>query len=128
MKPTRHSPEQCKKATDVISLTGSKWTVLIVMMLDIEKRRFSEMKRDISGISQKMLTTTLRGLERDGYVLRTVYPTVPAKVEYELTDLGRDLAQPLRALGQWALENHDRIIAARLAHDTRDKPDGVAAE
>lgn len=112
-------PGQCRLVNDVISLVGDKWSVLIIMLLGQGRRRFSEIKRSVDGISQKMLTVTLRGLERDGYVTRTVYPTIPPKVEYELTDLGRDLLVPLRALGQWAVANHGRVTAARAAYDQR---------
>jgi len=104
---------------DIISLIGDKWSVLIVVLLGSGKKRFSEIKRSVDGISQKMLTVTLRGLERDGYVSRTVYPTIPPRVEYELTDLGRDLLVPIRALGEWALANHDRGIRNRKAYDAR---------
>jgi DNA-binding HxlR family transcriptional regulator len=110
---------------DVISLVGDKWSVLIIMLLGQGKRRFSEIKRSVDGISQKMLTVTLRGLERDGYVTRTVYPTIPPRVEYELTDLGRDLLVPLRALGEWAVANHARVAAARAAYDQRQSRDAA---
>ncbi|PTW58750.1 HxlR family transcriptional regulator [Breoghania corrubedonensis] len=116
-----HKPGQCTRANEVISLVGDKWSVQIVMLLGTGRHRFMEIKRAIEGISQKMLTVTLRGLERDGYVTRTVYPTIPPKVEYELTDLGLDLLEPLRALGSWALANHDRVVAARTAYDARAK-------
>lgn len=116
-------PSQCQVANDVISLVGDKWSVLIVMCLGGGRRRFTEIKRAVDGISQKMLTVTLRGLERDGYVTRTVYPTIPPRVEYELTDLGRDLLVPLRALGSWALANHDRVAEARAAYDGRHLQD-----
>lgn len=112
-------PGQCQLVNDVISLVGDKWSVLIIVLLGGGKRRFSDIKRAVDGISQKMLTVTLRGLERDGYVTRTVYPTIPPKVEYELTDLGRELLVPLRALGQWAIANHARVSAARAAYDGR---------
>lgn len=112
-------PGQCQLVNDVISLVGDKWSVLIIVLLGRGKRRFSDIKRSVDGISQKMLTVTLRGLERDGYVTRTVYPTIPPKVEYELTDLGRDLLVPLRELGQWAIANHGRVSAARAAYDGR---------
>ena len=112
-------PGQCTRANEVIALVGDKWSVHIVMLLGTGCHRFMEIKRAVDGISQKMLTVTLRGLERDGYVTRTVYPTIPPKVEYELTDLGRDLLCPLQALGAWALENHDRVVAARSAYDAR---------
>lgn len=121
MKPSDgYVPGQCQLVNDVISLVGDKWSVLIIMLLGGGKKRFSEIKRSVDGISQKMLTVTLRGLERDGYVTRTVYPTIPPKVEYELTNLGRELLVPLRALGQWAIANHERVSAARAAYDGRD--------
>ena len=110
---------QCHMVNDIISLVGDKWSVLIVVLLGGGKKRFSALKRSVDGISQKMLTVTLRGLERDGYVTRTVYPTIPPKVEYELTDLGRDLLVPLRALGAWALANHDEVARSRAAYDAR---------
>ncbi len=120
MEPNEsYLPGQCQLVNDVISLVGDKWSVLIIVLLGGGKRRFSDIKRSVDGISQKMLTVTLRGLERDGYVIRTVYPTIPPKVEYELTDLGRDLLVPLRALGQWAIANHDRVANARAAYDAR---------
>lgn len=118
-------PGQCRLVNDVISLVGDKWSVLIIMLLGQGRRRFSEIKRSVDGISQKMLTVTLRGLERDGYVTRTVYPTIPPRVEYELTDLGRDLLVPLRALGEWAVANHARVAAARAAYDQRQSRDAA---
>jgi DNA-binding HxlR family transcriptional regulator len=90
---------------------------MLVMSLRDGTRRFSELKRGLPGISQKMLTAVLRGLERDGYIARTVYPTVPPKVEYRLTDLGRELAEPVIALGQFAVQNRDRVLAARQRFD-----------
>lgn len=120
MEPSEsYVPGQCQLVNDVISLVGDKWSVLIIVLLGAGKKRFSDIKRAVDGISQKMLTVTLRGLERDGYVTRTVYPTIPPKVEYELTDLGRDLLVPLRALGQWAIANHARVSSARAAYDPR---------
>ena len=120
MKPTKpyHSAE-CRMANDVISLVGDKWSVLVVVLLGQGTKRFTEIKTSVEGISQKMLTVTLRGLERDGYVKRTIYPTIPPKVEYELTDLGRELLVPLRALGTWAIANHARVQAARAAYNLR---------
>lgn len=118
MKPTDlHSASQCQIANDVISLVGDKWSVLVVSSLGGGVLRFSEIKRAVAGISQKMLTTTLRGLERDGYVTRTVYPVVPPRVEYELTPLGVELLKPVSALGQWAITNHARVLDARRAYD-----------
>lgn len=120
MEPSEtYRPNQCQLVNDIISLVGDKWSVLIIVLLGGGKKRFSDIKRSVDGISQKMLTVTLRGLERDGYVTRTVYPTIPPKVEYELTDLGRDLLVPIRALGAWALANHDRVASNRAAYDAR---------
>ncbi|EAS48696.1 putative transcriptional regulator [Aurantimonas manganoxydans SI85-9A1] len=121
MKPP-HDSGRCRQANEVISLVGDKWSVHIVMLLGTGRKRFMEIKRAVDGISQKMLTITLRGLERDGYVTRTAYPTIPPKVEYELTDLGRELLVPLDALGSWALANHARVVAARAAYDGRGLP------
>lgn len=81
--------------------------------------RFNEVRRMVNGISQKMLTTTLRGLERDGFVTRTVYPSIPPHVEYELTDLGRDLLVPVAALGEWAQRNRAKVEKARAKFDAR---------
>ena len=88
-------------------------------MLGVRKMRFTELRRGLDGVSQKMLTTTLRGLERDGFVTRTVIPTIPPRVEYELTSLGRDLWVPVAALGEWAQRNRRRVEAARSAFDAR---------
>ena len=108
----------CTAVSDVLSRVGDKWTVLVVELLSNGPMRFNELRRLIGNISQKMLTTTLRGLERDGLVTRTVYPTVPPRVDYELTDLGRELRAPVHALAGWARENIGRINAARKRFDT----------
>ena len=89
------------------------------MMLGDGPKRFNELKRMVGGISQRMLTLTLRGLERDGLVTRTVFPTIPPRVDYELTDLGRGLSQPVKALGEWAASHQDQIEAARSRFDAR---------
>jgi DNA-binding HxlR family transcriptional regulator len=107
--------------SEVLSRVGDKWTVLVVQYLGSGPMRFSELKRSIGGISQKMLTTTLRGLERDGLVTRTVFPTIPPRVDYELTDLGRGLAEPVQALGKWAFEHLPEIQGARTNFDTRSE-------
>jgi len=90
---------------------------MLVMELRGGTRRFSELRPTLDGISQKMLTSSLRGLERDGYVTRTIHPTVPPKVEYRLTELGRELAVPVRALGEFAVQNRARVLAAREPFD-----------
>ncbi|AKU91156.1 Redox-sensing transcriptional regulator QorR, putative [Vulgatibacter incomptus] len=98
---------------------GDKWSVLVVMLLGDGPRRFSDLKRAIEGISQRMLTLTLRGLERDGLVARTVFPTNPPRVDYSLTSLGHTLIEPVRALGAWADENRFEIQRAREDFDRR---------
>lgn len=107
----------CRPVGEILALIGDKWTVLILMALRDGPRRFSELRRDVPGISQRMLTLTLRALERDGFVLRTVTPTIPPRVDYAVTELGRSLQEPVIALGRWAVENQGRIEAARQAFD-----------
>ncbi len=96
---------------------GDRWTVLIVTVLDTGPHRFSALATAVGGISQKMLTQTLRSLERDGFVTRTVYPEIPPRVEYALTPLGRSLLQPLRALEEWAIANMDAVWENQQSHD-----------
>ncbi|MBD0414572.1 winged helix-turn-helix transcriptional regulator [Oryzicola mucosus] len=118
MKPRHlHLSEDCRAVSDILQHIGDKWTVLVVSTLGGGTLRFNELRHAVGGISQKMLTTTLRGLERDGFVTRTVHPTIPPKVEYELTDLGRELLVPVSALGTWARGNIDRVQAARIRFD-----------
>jgi DNA-binding HxlR family transcriptional regulator len=109
--------EACRAVSDILSRVGDKWTVLVVELLSDGPMRFNELRRKIGSISQKMLTTTLRGLERDGLVTRTIYPTIPPRVDYELTQLGRELGDPLRALGKWARQNIGHIDEARQRYD-----------
>jgi DNA-binding HxlR family transcriptional regulator len=111
--------QQCP-TRQVLSRIADKWTMLVITLLaEEEMLRFSELRRQIEGISQKMLTQTLRGLERDGLVTRTVYPTVPVTVEYRLTDLGRSLGETVGAIQSWAYSNMDEIEAARERYDIR---------
>ncbi len=118
MKPGHmHATEDCRAVSEILSRVGDKWTVLVVQYLGSGPMRFSELKRTIGGISQKMLTATLRGLERDGFVTRTVFPTIPPRVDYQLTELGTELLTPVRALGEWARQNTTRIRAARERFD-----------
>ncbi|MES2755247.1 MAG: helix-turn-helix domain-containing protein [Pseudomonadota bacterium] len=112
----------CSGAAEVIGRLGDKWTVLVVMSLHERPRRFNDLKRRIGGVSQQMLTRTLKALERDGMVSRTVRPTVPPQVEYALTDLGRSLAEPVRALGDWAFGNIAAIHAQREVYDRAADP------
>jgi DNA-binding HxlR family transcriptional regulator len=118
MKPRyKHLPADCRAVSDVLARVGDKWSVLVVTRLGGGPLRFNELRRSIGGISQRMLTLTLRGLERDGLVTRSVFPTVPPRVEYGLTALGRDLLQPVSALGDWALRNQGKIAKAREQFD-----------
>ncbi len=104
---------------DVLERVGDKWSVLLVVELMPGPRRFSELRRAVEGISARMLTRTLRLLERDGLVERTVFDTVPPSVEYRITPLGADLARPLEALTQWAVANRAAVEASRAAFDAR---------
>ncbi|HEY0300774.1 MAG TPA: helix-turn-helix domain-containing protein, partial [Rhizomicrobium sp.] len=106
---------------------GDKWSVLIVTRLGAQPKRFNEIKREIGGISQRMLTLTLRGLERDGLVTRTVFATIPPRVDYELTALGRSLLEPVTALSDWALKNTGKIDAARAKFDNAAQKNAKAA-
>lgn len=112
-----HLPEDCRATSEVLSRIGDKWSVLIVVLLGDGPRRFNEIKRMVGGISQRMLSLTLRGLERDGLVTRTVTPTVPPRVDYDLTDLGRSLWSPVEAVGRWARAHQGDIAAARARYD-----------
>ena len=120
MKP-RHPKltEECQSVSEVLARVGDKWTVLVVGLLGGGPKRFSELQREVVGISQKMLTTTLRNMERDGFCTRMVFPTIPPRVEYELTKLGRDLLVPVKTLADWAVANRARINAARRRFDER---------
>ena len=109
--------EECRPVSEILARIGDKWSVLVVNLLGNGPLRFSALRKMIDGISQKMLTTTLRNLERDGFITRTVYPTIPPRVDYELTALGRELQVPVRALGLWARENIGRIPDARQKFD-----------
>lgn len=112
-----HDHKDCRAVSTILARVGEKWSVLVVMSLRDQPRRFNELKRAINGISQQMLTRTLKGLERDGLVVRTVHPTVPPQVEYRLTDLGHSLAGPVQQLGEWALDHLPAIQANRERFD-----------
>ena len=116
----KHEPGNCRAVGDVLARVGDKWTVFVIGLLADRPMRFNELKRGIDGISQRMLTLTLRGLERDGLVTRTVFPTVPPRVDYALTDLGQTLIETLQGLGGWAIEHRPAIVAAREAYDARE--------
>ena len=108
----------CKNVAPVLNRVGDKWSMMIVMMLSGGPMRFSELKRAIDGISQRMLTLSLRGLERDGLLTRTVTPTIPPRVDYELTELGVSLREPVKALGEWAIEHIACIRGAQEKYDS----------
>jgi len=103
----------------ILDRIGDRWTVLIVGALEGESRRFSELLRRVDGISQKMLTQTLRGMERDGLVTRTAYLEIPPRVEYALTASGRSLLEPLKALERWSIDHYTEVDAARAEYDAR---------
>jgi DNA-binding HxlR family transcriptional regulator len=100
---------------------ADKWTVLVVCSLEQDTKRFSTLQREIGGVSQKMLTQTLRGLERDGLVTRTIYPTVPPKVEYALTPLGRTLVGLVDAIRVWSERHIEEVMNAQKLYDSVDK-------
>src|SRR5947199_673445 len=119
---TLQLPEDCRAVSEVLARVGDKWTVLVVTVLGEGPKRFNELRKALGSISQRMLTLTLRGLERDGLVTRTVFPTIPPKVEYELTPLGRSLLVPVSGIGLWARQNRAAIQNARQRFDaTADK-------
>lgn len=108
----------CKRINEVLTRVGDRWSVLVIISLsEYGTLRFNELKRNL-GISQRMLSRTLRELERDGLVNRTYYPTIPPKVEYNLTNMGESFREPVNALGHWALANLATIDAARENYDT----------
>ena len=116
-----HVPGDCRAVSEVLSRVGDKWTVLVVSTLGDGPRRFNELRKALGSISQRMLTLTLRALERDGLVTRTVYPTIPPRVDYELTRLGRSLLDPVSGLGAWARKNRLAIQQARSRFDADGK-------
>jgi DNA-binding HxlR family transcriptional regulator len=116
-----HVPEECRAVSEVLARVGDKWSVLVVVVLGDGPKRFNELRRSIATISQRMLTLTLRGLERDGLVTRTMFTTIPPRVDYALTDLGRSLLAPVGALGAWARENQARIQQARQRFDASER-------
>jgi DNA-binding HxlR family transcriptional regulator len=116
--PDRES-EDCRAVSSVLARVGDKWSVLIIVLLGDGPKRFNEIKRMVGGISQRMLTLTLRGLERDGLVKRTQFPTIPPRVDYELTQLGRSLWDAVQPLGEWAQGHVKNITRARALFDKK---------
>jgi DNA-binding HxlR family transcriptional regulator len=111
--------QDCQKVSQMLARLGEKWSMLVVMLLRGGPRRFNDIKRNTAGISQQMLTRTLRGLERDGMLIRTIHPTSPPQVEYQLTEMGLSLSEPASAFGQWVQEHLAEIDAARDRFDQR---------
>ncbi|WP_034488460.1 winged helix-turn-helix transcriptional regulator [Actinomadura oligospora] len=119
---SEHSLEACR-ARETLDRVAEKWTVMVIALLGDRTKRFGELKRECVGISQRMLTVTLRGLERDGLVVRTVYPEIPPRVEYTLTKLGRTMLEALEPIIVWTESHGDEIDAARAAYDHRTSPE-----
>ena len=109
----QHPFPNCRRIGDILARIGDKWTILLLMAIGDRRMRFGELHRAIAGVSQRMLTVTLRNLEHDGILIRTVYPTIPPRVEYELSDRGRSLKLALVPIAKWALENQAEIEEAR---------------
>jgi DNA-binding HxlR family transcriptional regulator len=123
LRKPEHSEEACMAAgmstAELLGRIGGKWTIFVIVMLSEGPQRFSELKRRIEGVSQKVLTSTLRDLERDGFITRKVTPSIPPRVDYALTELGQDLCAPLMALSSWAVVNRGRVEAARESFEAR---------
>jgi DNA-binding HxlR family transcriptional regulator len=119
------TPDGCVAIAETLSRIGDKWTVLVIALLSSgEPKRYSELRRELEGISQRMLTLTLKGLEQDGLVTRTMYPTIPPRVDYVLTPLGRKLVLPLQALYDWAVQHRPDMLAARERFQAKQRKAG----
>ena len=114
-----HSEGDCRGVSEILNRVGDKWTIQVVVALRFRSLRFNAIKRQVRGISQQMLTKTLKALERDGMIERTVHHSTPPKVEYTLTPLGHSLAETVHQLAKWAEANRKLIEESRLAYDTR---------
>lgn len=115
--------EVCGAVDEVVTMLGNRWPLLVLGALRQRKRlRYNELQRAVAGISQRMLTLTLKKLEENGFVKRTMFPTVPPRVDYELTPLGQSLVVPMRALIEWTIANRAAMVAARLAYARGTKP------
>jgi len=117
----------CRTISTLLSRIGDKWTVLVVQTLGDGPKRFNQLRREIPSVSQRMLTLTLRNLERDGLVSRTVTPTIPPRVDYELTELGQSLQKPICGLATWALDNVEAIHGAQARFDAEQDAKAEAA-
>jgi len=117
MPPAHPLHQDCQQVSRILARIGEKWSMLVVMLLREGPRRFNDIKRNTAGISQQMLTRTLRGLERDGIITRKIYPTSPPQVEYSLTALGHSMSEPVLAFGQWVRQHLAEFDAARQRFD-----------
>lgn len=111
----------CTEVLDVLGRVGDKWAIFVIVGLSGGSQRFSELQRSIENVSKKMLTATLRNLERDGFIKRTVTPTVPVRVDYELTRLGHEILGPLEALADWAIDHRHMVFNARQIFDEMER-------
>lgn len=123
-KLTAEFDTDCGATREILNRVGDKWSVLVVVLLGERTMRFNALRRALDGISQRMLTSTLRGLERDGLVDRTVHPTNPPQVEYALTKLGQTLLEPVRVLAVWAQGHRGDVMKARARYDRASTPKG----
>lgn len=121
----QHEPQNCTIVGEILSRVGDRWTGQLLIALGDKRMRFGDLHRAVAGISQRMLTVTLRHLERDGLIIRTVYPTVPPRVEYELSERGRSLKEVLKDVGAWVVANKDNIVDARRRFDEQVDADPV---
>ena len=130
--PCQAWPKENVFIREVLNQIGDKWTVLVISTLSDDSLRYSDLQASIPGISQRMLTVTLKALERDGLLSRTAYPEIPPRVEYELTSLGRSLLDAVKALAEWAATHHEDVAASRLRHEEtgvgRQKARGAASD
>ncbi len=124
---TKTEHNDCRRMGHILARVGDKWTILLLMRLGERRMRFTELHRAINGISQRMLTVTLRSLEDDGILIRTVYPTIPPRVEYELSDRGRSLKLALSPINKWVIENQTDIEATRERVRVQDPGEGADA-
>jgi DNA-binding HxlR family transcriptional regulator len=122
--PSHPLHQDCENVSRILARIGEKWSMLVVMLLRDGPRRFNDIKRNTAGISQQMLTRTLRGLERDGIVTRTIFPTSPPQVEYGLTTLGRSMSEPVLAFGEWVRAHLAEFDSARRRFDERNRKAG----
>lgn len=123
-KVNEHHSEDCRPVAHILARVGDKWTILLLRALDDKPMRFKELHRAMNGISQRMLTVTVRNLERDGLIIRTVYPTIPPRVDYELSVLGHSLKDALAPIGRWVTDNRAAIEQAQINFDLTSKSIG----